>query len=693
MANLRMIFSRQIMSVTLVVALVGLPLTSTLSVSADDLATCTPPPASAAFHYPTGSDAATFTYDCATGLWENAHFTLDPATGERTALDPIVYTCDSATSTYNVTLWAYSPSAGAFQSYTQNVAQPPVGATVVACPPPATQSPMSSNAPDSTSSLSPASSGSNTTDTSLNNNANLNNANNLTVNNNLGSTATSGNAIALGNTTVGDTTTGNADIVASEMNLLQTAANFGTSGGQPITFVANINGDVNGDFLLDPSTITSIQPATTNTNNNNLNNNLTINNTTNSTLNNTLNLNAASGNATANDNTTTGNVKTGNADVVANVVNTIDSAITAGHSFLGVININGNLNGDILLPPDFVNQLLAANVPTVNIVGPGNGSSNTNNTTVNNTTTVTNTNNQGINNNVTATAASGAATASDNTTVGGITTGNATTNITAFNLTGSTVIGSNDLLVFVNVLGKWVGLIVNAPPGTTAAELGGGITTSGSGSTNANNTTVNNNSNVTNNTSQQINNNINVNAKSGDATANRNTSVGNVSSGNAEDAVNLLNVQNSTLTLSNWFGILFINVFGSWNGSFGINTAAGDPITNSANGAAGATPAAFAAFSFVPNSGSSGGSSHAFQVSPFIGRGGGSTTTGAGSNTSIPGSTILAAATTKNNRPSSTTAATAPEHVNWLLIIASSSLFATYLVAERLYAIRQSRLN
>jgi hypothetical protein len=29
------------------------------------------------------------------------------------------------------------------------------------------------------------------------------------------------------------------------------------------------------------------------------------------------------------------------------------------------------------------------------------------------------------------------------------------------------------------------------------------------------------------------------------------------------------------LSFSSWFGILFINVFGSWQGSFGVNTAAG----------------------------------------------------------------------------------------------------------------------
>lgn len=36
--------------------------------------------------------------------------------------------------------------------------------------------------------------------------------------------------------------------------------------------------------------------------------------------------------------------------------------------------------------------------------------------------------------------------------------------------------------------------------------------------------------------------------------------------------------------LTGWFGRLFINVFGTWNGSFGVNTSAGDPIQNSDSG-------------------------------------------------------------------------------------------------------------
>jgi hypothetical protein len=143
--------------------------------------------------------------------------------------------------------------------------------------------------------------------------------------------------------------------------------------------------------------------------------------------------------------------------------------------------------------------------------------------------------------------------------------------VTVFNLTGSNLVASNDLLVFVNVLGSWYGLILNAPAGTTAASLGGGVdqyTTVGDVAA----------VNISNDSTQTIANNVHVAAKSGDATVAKNTSAGSARSGDATASVNLLNMINNSISLDGWFGILFINVFGTWHGSFGVNTAAGDPV-------------------------------------------------------------------------------------------------------------------
>lgn len=62
--------------------------------------------------------------------------------------------------------------------------------------------------------------------------------------------------------------------------------------------------------------------------------------------------------------------------------------------------------------------------------------------------------NASVTNTIKATAESGRVTAVDNTTVGDTRTGNSETNVTILNLSSSSVVGSNALLVFMNVLGN-----------------------------------------------------------------------------------------------------------------------------------------------------------------------------------------------------------------------------------------------
>jgi hypothetical protein len=655
---------------------------------ADGTQQCTPPPSQTGVNRPVGADAGTYTYDCTSGLWTNAHFSFNPATGQYTALDPAVYTYDPATGQYDMTVWVYNAPNGNYVATTQSVATPPAGATVVGAPvaPPAPGSDSISNTgPDSNNTINDnggAGSGSisntgpdsnNTLGGTVNNGATTNNTTNATITNLLNGVATSGNAAVIGNTTGGNATSGNAQDIANVVNMLQSSSN--ALGGKTVTFVANLNGDVNGDLLIDPSALGTVQPATTPTIGNN---NLTINNQTNAAINNNINLAAGSGNATVANNTSGGNATSGSAEAIANVVNLIDSAISSGNSFIGVINVNGNFNGNILVPPDLINQLIASNVPTVTISNTGPSSSNTiNKQTGSNTTTVNNTNNEGINNVVNSTAASGQASVANNTTAGNATTGNANTTVTAFNLTGSNVIGANDLLVFVNVSGQWVGMIMNAPPGATAAELGGGITQSGPTESN-NSTTVNNNTN------EKINNNITANAQSGNASVTSNTTGGNATSGNADTAVNLLNVENSNLALTNWFGILFINVFGTWNGNFGIapilspaDMTGGASPTAGSNASAG-TPAGIAAFRFVPTGGGTGSGSP--------GQGSVSGTFASISNTGPGSNNTIASHQVALHRTQPTLA---NSHASYTLPLIGCILFALYVVGDVTHTRRQ----
>ncbi|MEO8105376.1 MAG: hypothetical protein ABI602_03510 [Candidatus Saccharibacteria bacterium] len=663
---------------------------------------CTAPAASTpGVVRPVGADSGTYTYNCGSNLWENAHYSFNPATGIYAAKDPVIYTYDPATGKYDTITWLYSAPHAQYEPVTISVNQPPAGFTVIGAPLPAAPangnptpgaSSITNTGPGSDNSINNSGAGgtgsinqtgpnsTNTISGAGSNNLNLNNLNNVTVANLISGQATTGSASVLGNTTGGSATTGNAQDLATIVNMLQSASN--ALGGNTLTFVQNINGNVNGDLLLDPATLGAIQPAGSGTTSNN---NLNVNNTTNATLTNGVNLNATTGDATVAQNTSAGDANSGSASAIANVVNLINSAITGGQSFLGVININGNLNGDILLPPNFIDQLIASNVPTVNVnIGnTGPSSNNTINSTGSNNTNVTNTNNQGITNNIQTTAASGNANVSQNTSAGNASTGSAATSITAFNLTGSNVIGSNDLLVFVNVMGKWVGMIVNAP-GATAAELGSGITT------NTSNAAGNNTTNVTNTTNQKITNNINLAAQSGNATVTQNTKAGNATTGNANTAVNLLNIQNSSLSLANWFGILFINVFGTWNGSFGINTAAGDPVpvlggyTSNGNSNSG-PPARVSAhvFRFVPHAADSSSSTRTNSVN----------TNGSinPADVATPAdASVLAASISKTAAQQPPTSQGQSSHSIWRTAAIIGSLTIFYIAADAVYSYRRS---
>jgi hypothetical protein len=634
MLNIRSIIRTGYLTIAAMLAIAAFPATTL----AADSSECIPPEVTQpGVHWPNGADAGTFTYQCDgayAGQWLSPYYVYNPDTQTETPLYSPDYAYDCGSGQWTKTVWTYSPARGTFYSSRVMTGDPglPNGCPVPDPPADQTTQAASLNGP-----VGGGSGGDNTINNTGGNNLTLDNTTQASIQNLLSGTATTGDAIVIGNTLAGSAGSGDASQLMNIVNMLQSTSNALGTDSNLVVFTADINGDVNGDLLLDPSMISNVQPASTNTVNNNLNNNLTVNNATDANINNTIGLNTTSGDATVSTNTTAGDATTGNAKNIINLVNMINSAIMAGKSFLGVVNINGNLNGDILLPPDFVDQLVAANVPQITLTAPS--STNTNNTNVTNNTTVTNTNNLGITNDVNANATSGAATVSKNTSGGNASSGSAGNSITAFNLTGSSVVGSNDLLVFVNVLGKWVGLIVNAPAGATAAELGSGIVSAGPNSTNTVNNDISNNAALNNTNNFGIANTINANATSGDATVYKNTHGGNATSGDASNAINLLNVENSTLSLSNWFGILFINVFGTWHGSFGVNTSAGDPVitpdgTSIFSASAGFGNQAPPVFKFVPSSSGNGGS--------FAFAGGGS---GSGDSSNSTNGSVLAAKT------------------------------------------------
>lgn len=639
-----------------VVPAIILSFSSTPVVFADALTECTPPTASTpGVHVPTGSDAAMFEYDCTQQVWVSAHYIYDPLSGTTTPLDPTIYTYNTTTSQWDYDTWVYVASKSNYVLRTFSVADPPAGATTIGGP----------VAPDTTTAQVPVdqSTASSDDNTKTIADASGNTATAIAVANSVGSVAISGDATVAMNTTAGSASTGNATALATLVNMLQSSGNVFGAAGNAVVFNTTISGNVTGDILLDPSLIGSIQPssspASTLTDVNGV-----THSTTATTITNDLSLGATTGDALVAANTQAGDATSGNATAVANVLNFLSSTVVSGKSFLGIINIDGNFNGDILLPANFIDQLLVSNVPTLSIAVPA-GSNGALDTSVS----------QSITNAVSATATSGNAAVDKNTTAGNATTGSATTNITTFNLTGNTVIGKNALLVFVNTLGTWYGLIFNAPAGATAATLGGNITTASAiapqivGQYDTN---------------QSINNTIIASAQSGDATVTKNTTAGNAKTGDAKVAVNILNIASSALSLSDWFGILFINVFGSWTGSFGVDTLAGtiipqDSGSPASSGIASDTPLSThtqpALFKFIPRSVSS--------ATLF----GDSTTSSANSEspTTLSGGSVLAAQHitpgTKNNAGSGQN----QKKVYWIYA-AFIGIWVILIAAERIYA-------
>jgi hypothetical protein len=442
----------------------------------------------------------------------------------------------------------------------------------------------------------------------------------VNVINALQSHANTGNVAAASNTQVGNAVTGAASVVANIINLLASAWSW--SNGNLNFFMQNLLGNQTGDIMLNPTesaTSGGGQLGSASINNTGANSNNSASNNTDSSLNvkaqssgnivNNVDLSAQSGNASANGNTSAGNVGSGNAMAEVNIINMINSFINSGSSFFGILNIFGNLNGDVLFPDGFLNGLLASGSGGSSSAGISNTGPNSNNTAgVNGSsqTTVNNTVNNGVTNNINTTAASGSAGANGNTSAGNVSTGSASTNQGLFNLDNTSIFGDNAVLVIVNVLGHWVGKIVTLPGGSSEAALltgnatvGGNAQVSGTGPGSNNEANVSNNAvaNINQNTTGSITNNVNVGAQSGNANANNNTKVGDVTTGNAQAGSSVANIFNSALNIKHWFGVLVINVFGDWVGDVGDNTPAGNDTSqgggaseNVAAPAAGALP-------------------------------------------------------------------------------------------------------
>ena len=305
-------------------------------------------------------------------------------------------------------------------------------------------------------------------------------------------------------------------------------------------------------------------------------------------LTNDINLLADSGNNSASINTGNGIVQTGDANALANIINLVNTNINAAQWFFGVINIFGELLGNIILPKESNEINNSGSLATSTNAGnqnTGPGSTNYAGSTSNTTEEFTNVNNADILSNLNIDANTGNNNASINTGGGYVSSGMAdaaVANTTVANT--NTVDGEGTVwLVIVNEMGKWVGHIVGNPYGTNTASNSLPVTTqtggfgeqtygvlaenniTGPDSTNVSTVNQNNQSSVENINNAAITNNITADANTGNNEAMYNTGAGIIETGDANTGVSLLNMANTNITAKK-FVVLFVNVLGSFVG-------------------------------------------------------------------------------------------------------------------------------
>lgn len=359
-----------------------------------------------------------------------------------------------------------------------------------------------------------------------------------TVANDLSGSTTSGDTLVESNAEVGSVATGDATIVT-------TVVTTDNAAGLPETdsFSLDPTPDSVGDITLElPNTQSAgapvIIPLTTNT----------------EEVTNTITIASISGGATLESNGQVAQIYTGDALSNANVINILGSNVSAPEIFLGYVTVDGNLTGDMLLPADLLQSLMSPEQPSVLLNSPLNSN-----------------NRYAVASSVDANANSGYLLADSNGSVESARSGNAMNMLNSLDLLGANIYGQTGLLVFVNVAGTWDGSILSQDPGIKAALIG----SSGSVATPfiiPLNTT----------TAVSLANNIKISANSGDINASKNSSVGDMATGNATTVVNIANILGSNLIFTRQLGILFITVLGNWYGSFGFNTPYGDPAPSSA---------------------------------------------------------------------------------------------------------------
>ena len=452
---------------------------------------------------------------------------------------------------------------------------------------PATSAPTITDAPSGAVINSGNGEGStNTGASTTNNSTNTNQNNSANVNTSLNQSATTGSNRS--NDNIG----GDVTVKSGDANVSGTAITGVNSNLDNVAVSEfNVNDVQNGDLVLNSAShcisgCGSTAPNVVINKNNGEDSTNTASNTTNNADNTfqnndavigtDMNLVADSGHNRAHDNIGGDTyVESGDANISANALTLANNNISGGKVQYNVVNIYGELHGDIILPEEEV-----ANPSATMNSGNGANSTNTASNTSNNTNTTNQSNNANINNNLNIDAATGDNYASDNGGGADVSSGNTTVTANVLNVANSNIDGETMWLVIVNQAGKWVGKLLGAD-GNMAGSNGtefivnddGSITASnsgnGEGSTNNASNTTNNTNTTTQTNNATINNNLNLSANTGDNRSHDNLGGDNtVKSGDVNIIANLINFVNNNISGNGKLVVTVVNVFGSWFGDF-----------------------------------------------------------------------------------------------------------------------------
>lgn len=445
--------------------------------------------------------------------------------------------------------------------------------------------------------------GSSSTNNAVNNTSsstNTQNNNNLNLVNNLEALALSGGNRANDNTGYGTITTGDASLVASLLNLANTNITGTSQLGllfQDIFGQSNDNVDLGNATYFNTADIGSTLFGFSTNNNqtgsqsansagNNLDNVFTVENNNNGNIVNELNLSAITGDNRATDNTGNSNIDTGNASVIANLINFLNTNVVTSNFIFGVINVFGQWGGNLVLPDydsasnnSLYNALLGTNSQT------GSGSSNQAENNLANDLNLNNTNDASVQNNLNMNAATGDNNSSYNTLGGSVNAGNSSVRGGANTIANQNIVSDQPWwLVLVNRAGEIIPQLVS-PDGTitlfghpTALNTNGSNTQTGSNSINDAQNSASNNIDINNQNNGSIVNNIVANALTGGNTSTDNTGSGSINTGNASLLVSALNFINANIMTPNLV-ISLVNVFGDWSGEILTHDEAIDSLS------------------------------------------------------------------------------------------------------------------